>query len=523
MNRFIFIFFAVISLLAGGTDAYASSRLPIVLHQVDTTKSSDTKVDMVDDPDHIQVVEETTSTSAHEEKAEADASGKTIVKNRGFNVGSHLGQSRALVPNKYPYYNNGFFRTGTFISAGGVVTKMLRSDYTWGYGANLSLGHYFPHARGVMYPPKFGVRVDFSAGYWRDNFDTRPILHGDVSASALFNLTNHLDGYNPMRMVDVTVLAGAGVAIGHKKSTPQFGKALSLHAGLNISFKVVKGLSLYFEPQIKMYTNGMALTSEKNSAPFLAPLSCAVGATIDFDKRETLPYPNLSVYSAQEKGKPSGFFVYAMGGIQFQNSKSVFSKVMMSSGEEMALLPGGQKLGCHVSTGFGRWFNDYFAMRFPWTREIVQTKPYYTHSVSLRLEGMLDVFHLINMAVSSVKKTTAEKSPWGVSLILGPEMGRFMKILELEEGKKLKQMRRITDHYVGLVGGVQASYQVHKNWTVFIEPRFSILPYTAPNDADTLIPQNRNYYDAYLNFNIGLQFNILKMPTRKVKSASDSE
>ena len=226
MNRLIFIFFAVISLLIGGTDAYASCHLPIMSSQIDTNKTAEAKVDMTDNPDQIVIVEDTATANKKEEKAEADATGKTLVKDKGFNVGVHTNKARALVPNKVPYYDNGFFKTGTFLSAGGVVTKMLRSDYTWGYGANLSLGHYFPHAKGVMYPPKFGVRADFAAGYWRDNFDTRPILHGNVSASALFNLTNHLDGYNPTRMVDFTVLAGAGVAIGHKKSTPGYGKAL---------------------------------------------------------------------------------------------------------------------------------------------------------------------------------------------------------------------------------------------------------------------------------------------------------
>ena len=107
---------------------------------------------------------------------------------------------------------------------------------------------------------------------------------------------------------------------------------------------------------------------------------------------------------------------------------------------------------------------------------------------ALRLEGILDILPLVMPDETSCC--------WGCGIVLGPEAGYMTKI-DVES--------KLSKHYVGISVGARADYRILDFLTLFAEPHFSIIPYTAPNNDTTSHNVNRNYYDALLNFNVGVE------------------
>jgi hypothetical protein len=160
----------------------------------------------------------------------------------------------------------------------------------------------------------------------------------------------------------------------------------------------------------------------------------------------------------------------------------------------------GERVGMHFAFGGGRWYNDCFGLRVSagyaenaWVK-YRDNKPLTTQYISMRLEGMLDVLNML-------KKGRTDMEPlFGLALIAGPEMGRMSKV---DIGNNL-----IREYYVGVTGGLQGRYRLHKWVIALVEPRFTLVPYTAPH-ADIEAPgDHMNYCDALLNINVGLEVRI---------------
>ena len=150
--------------------------------------------------------------------------------------------------------------------------------------------------------------------------------------------------------------------------------------------------------------------------------------------------------------------------------------------------------GVQYGLGYGRWFNDWFATRLSATyskNAWVKTPDYSRHTqyMNLRLEGMFNLFGMWDNKVAD---------RFALSAVLGPEIGRMIK-----EDKK----EPLSVHYIGLTGGLNASVKVFKFLSVFLEPRFSVVPYSAVSPDVMSASENRNYYDALLGVNLGV--NIL--------------
>ena len=119
----------------------------------------------------------------------------------------------------------------------------------------------------------------------------------------------------------------------------------------------------------------------------------------------------------------------------------------------------------------------------------------------MRLEGMLDVLNMVRYFRNKSNGVSDDVEPlFGLALLAGPEMGRMRK------NDRNKMM--VQEYYVGLAGGLQARFRLHKWVSALVEPRFTLVPYTAPH-VDIEAPSDRmNYYDALLNINLGLEVNI---------------
>lgn len=409
------------------------------------------------------------------------------VVDRGFDVSRLVNIRRQRSVDITPFSAKPFL-ANTFVSARYTTNKILTEDYGFGQIGGLSFGKWVheDHA----------VRITASMGQWQDNFDGSPITGVDASASYLFNLSSYVGGYRTNRLVEVMLVAGAGYSNSMRKDF--IGHAANGHVGMNLNLRLFNGFDFFIEPIVKIYPNGKDddddLTDQKGMAVSYAgnwrtwltavELSCGLSYNIK---------PSKSPYSEKLVPIPEGWFASFQGGPHFQNSALVYQVLGLEN-----------SLGVHINLGIGKYYNDFFAMRYsaaysrgPWV--IYDDKDYPCNYFALRAEGMVDFVGLIRKAVRK-----EGKSLFSASLLFGPEFGYMYKVDH--EFDEVNNDSVISSAYFGLTGGVQAKFRVTKRLSLFLEPRFSIMPYDAPLHDLTTQNDFRNYYDGIFNGNLGIEF-----------------
>ena len=416
------------------------------------------------------------------------------VRDRGFDVSSLLNGTRYKAPAHTEFNKNSFF-SNTFIGVRASTIKVMTPDYGFGPTAGGVIGKWVH--------PAVAVRLGAGLGYWYDNFDARKIRALDLSADVMFNMMSYVGGYNTARFCEMSVVGGLGYTHVWKKLADH-GDALSAHVGLNFDMRIYDRLHLFVEPQVNLFFNprhgsprkGIAISSAGDWRSYMPAFNTFVGLAYNFGQTK----PQVQRLSGSWKNPKldwNGYYVSALAGLQFQSNSRLVWKGNMSAGE---------RVGMHYSLGGGRWFNEFLAVRVSasysqnnWVKYL-SAKPLRSRYMSVRLEGVLDV---LNMGRHLYGKSIGIENPddcfFGLAILAGPEMGHLVKH---------DKTSKVHDHYVGLVGGLQARFRVHKWVSVIAEPRFTVVPYTAPNSDVDAPNDNRNYYDALLNFNVGIEVRI---------------
>lgn len=415
------------------------------------------------------------------------------VVDRGFDVSRMVNARRQRSVDVTPFSNKPF-PSSAFVSARLTTNKILTEDYGFGLMGGLSFGQWLheDHA----------VRLTASYGQWQDNFDGAPITGMDLSASYLFNLSSYVGGYRTNRFAEVMIVAGMGYSGASRMGT--MSHALNGHVGANVNLRMFKGtgFDFFIEPLAKIYTNGMAVSYAGNWRSWLSSFEVTCGLTYNIR-------PSKSPESPRLLPKTDGWFIFLSGGPHFQNSDLVYTHLGVD-----------RSLGVHVNLGLGKYYRDYFAMRLSgaysrgsWIIYPGDPKEYPCNYFAVRAEGMLDFVGLISKAAKpsakkgegSSKVRKDRKYPlFSASLLFGPEVGYMYKVdQDLPEEDHVPV---ITSAYLGLTGGVQAKFRLTERFSIFLEPRFSLLPYDAPAHDPSTRSQFRNYYDGVFNFNFGIEF-----------------
>lgn len=445
--------------------------------------------------DSLDVVADSVSVDSLDVNDSTDAknTGKEV-RDRGFDVSSLLNGTRYKAPAHTEFNKNSFF-SNTFIGVRASTIKVMTPDYGFGPTAGGVIGKWVH--------PAVAVRLGAGLGYWYDNFDARKIRAIDLSADVMFNMMSYVGGYNTARFCEMSVVGGVGYTHVWKKLADH-GDALSAHVGLNFDMRIYDRLHLFVEPQVNLFFNprhgsprkGIAISSAGDWRSYMPAFNTFVGLAYNFGQTK----PNVQRLSGSWKNPKldwNGYYVSALAGLQFQSNSRLVWKGNMSAGE---------RVGMHYSLGGGRWFNEFLAVRVSasysqnnWVKYL-SAKPLRSRYMSVRLEGVLDV---LNMGRHLYGKSIGVENPddcfFGLAILAGPEMGHMVKH---------DKTSKVHDHYVGLVGGLQARFRVHKWVSVIAEPRFTVVPYTAPNSDVDAPNDNRNYYDALLNFNVGIEVRI---------------
>lgn len=395
-----------------------------------------------------------------------------VIKDKGYDAGRYVNIRRQRAAD-YTQFTNKPFWSNTFVSATAKMSKMMSDDYSHCLMGGASIGKWLhqDHA----------VRLDLSLGRYQDNFDASPIGTFELGASYLFNLSSYVGGYRTNRLCEVMIVSGAGVtSTSHKGNTTL---ALNAHVGASANLRLFKDFSLFFEPRASIYTNGVAVSYAGNWRTWLSSYQMICGLTYNISPSKSPDSPSL-------RPRKEGWFVSLLGGPHFQNSHLVHNYNGLAS-----------SLGIHMALGIGKYYTDYFSFRFsgafsrgPWViYDGVKRMPcnYFT----LRTEAILDIYGLL-----SKKKEDA----LAISLVFGPEFGYMYK----KDHQILDNSKDfiIGELYGGICGGVQLKTRLTNRLSLFLEPRFSIIPYDAPYYDYISVNDYRNYYDGIMNLNFGIEF-----------------
>lgn len=372
------------------------------------------------------------------------------VRPAGFDAGNLVSAGRSRASN-ISHFENEKFSDNLSLKAVTSVVAPKSSSYGFSSLYGLALQKWCT--------PSFGLRASALGGYIPYNFNGTVLPEVNVSAAALFNLSSYLGGYDVSRFCEVSTVLGAGYSwVGGCREEHTFVGSI----GVDVNMRITRSLSVYIEPYVPVYVNSRSLDYG---------FGTTVGLAYDFSGNAVQP------------ACAGRYFLTLAGGLQVQNSAL------------MRKASAAEALGFHTTLGVGRRFTDFFDMRLSAAYSRNTWQVYYggrrmpSEYYALRLEGVLDVVRL-------VMRHSDKVSSFGCGVVAGPEVG-FMHKKDL--GYSLKK------YYVGMAAGVHADCRLGECVSLFLEPRFTFVPYTAPNDDSTSYNINRNYYDSLFNLNIGLE------------------
>lgn len=368
-------------------------------------------------------------------------------------------------PANEPFVNERFI-DNTFISlncGSYQISSPTAFSFAWGPEASLSFGKWLN--------PFNALRLSLGwSGFVRNNDDAQ-IDNIGLDLSYLFNLSSYIGGYRPSRFFEISTVAGLGYRC--SLLPDDVTHVAALHLGFNFNFRFAKGMDVFVEPLFTLNSNGMDHTGDLNWHHYNLGYGGKVGLKyrIHSDK----------AYRVYEHEKPGKYFVALTGGLQYQNSALVY--------ESLGVV---KSAGPHAAISFGRYFSDCFALRTSlfgshdnWCR--YASEIWTTYYGGFRLEGMFDLMSAIR----------GKQGIFSLSLLFGPEIGYMYKKDYVNDIGRL---------YFGLAGGFQTKFHVHRNLALYLEPRFSSVPYSCKvASADPLKRVRENFYDNLLNLNFGIE------------------
>ena len=413
---------------------------------------------------------------------------------RGFDVSSMVKPKRMRSVDVTPLDTTPFLKN-TFASLRLTSLTMINDDYSSGLQAGLSFGKWIT--------PDHAVRANIEMGQWYDNFDYEPIWGTEISASYLFNISSYAFGYRTNRFFEAMAVAGLGFAnstltkFNQGQSGDKSGSALTAHVGFNLNLRLFKHLDFFLEPQAVIYTNGMAVSNAGNWRSRLPAFRGTFGFTYNILQSYLDDSPALLP-------RKDGYFISLMMGPSYQHSEMVYKTVGLGRG-----------LGVQVALGIGKYYTDYFAIRYSgsysrdtWAYYKTYDESFPANYFALRAEGMFDVYKFIRHCVDENKPEKPYKL--SASLLFVPEIGYMYKVdkhdaeyIHIYWGEVSHVLKSL---YMGMSIGAQVKYNLASRLSIFVEPRFSIVPYDAASLDENYLNDRRNYWDSVVNLNLGVEF-----------------
>ena len=370
-----------------------------------------------------------------------------------------------------PFYSEKFSDNTFFFLQGGAESFAARMNSTFSWGGTARAGY------GKWFNPYNALKATLAFDHSLRNRDRADIWRYGLDVSHMFNLSSYFWGYRDTRFLEVSTVEG--LRYRYSVLDGEGRHSAGLHLGFNFKMNLSPRLDVFIEPLVTFYTDGIDHSGDWNWHRY--DIAYGVSAGMSYKINSAIPHKR-----ALRKRTEGNMFVSLYAGPQFQNSDLVM--------ETMGPL---KSMGMHYAVAFGKWFSPYLAFRASlfmsddkWV-EFADGSQMEGSYYGGRIEVMFDLLPLFN---------GGEKSALSLSVLAGPEAGRLGKEdLEKDLGK----------FYFGVTGGVQFKCRLFKYMSVFLEPRFSVAPYTEVTDSlDPLKNTGVNYFDSVYNLNIGLEANF---------------
>lgn len=365
-----------------------------------------------------------------------------------------------------------------------VFIMLVASGYRE-FNSNYSNGPYITSSLGKWFTEWHGARLATGIGYFWDNYTATRVMMADTRLSYMFNLTGYVDGYDPNRLAEFYPIAGLGLAL-NWDSDNAVTVGPSAHIGFDVNMHVLPGIDLVVEPLFEIQNDSRNLVRMDIWRKYLFAAHMGYGLRIFLDPNRFGADPG------------SDWFFTLSSGPEVQ-----MSKFLLSEGR----IRFSKALGDATMLGVGRRYTDVFALRaqfgYGWHfwKEIREgeTDEYDTplpparfrsSYFVARMEGMLDVLRLL--------KVIDPESRWAISMLGGPEMGVLYK--------QDPYYKDIVYPYVGFTLAPQAKYTFGHGFSAFVEPRVSVVPYSAYAFMTSTV--NRNYWDAVVSVSLGVEYTL---------------
>lgn len=395
------------------------------------------------------------------------------VRRVDFNAFNYMNLKRARSESQS--FDISRFANNMYVSFDGGVNGYLRKEGE----ATILIGNKFRASVSKYFKYHSGLRLSLGYANSKRKYDRKELSAFSFDADYLFSLSNYVGGFNPGRMFEIISVQGIEAATssldGHR------GVYGNLHWGFQGKLKVGPRFNLYVEPLVNFYL-GEVFPSADN----LQSLNLGYTALFGIDYRFGNAY-NTGNEEEEISGNEGYFFSFA-GGVQAQNS--YFTR-------DMGLR---HALGPSIQFSVGKWLIPQIGLKLTGFASADSWRPIDLEKIGynrLAAYGGGRV-ELIANTFKFFKRT--KELPFSVEPSAGLEFG-----LGFKQDENLRKV-----NYLGFTGAVQFKYKVEDGVSLFIEPRYSRVPYglKKPNVIGEIT--ETRYVDNLISLNFGVEVSNMR-------------
>lgn len=382
-------------------------------------------------------------------------------------------------------FSKGSILSNTWISLMGIYYRPYADNYGMGPLASVGFGKWFtktPSEAEIMKAKRIGrapstlmahyhgVFLAAGAGYFRDNYYGERVKTLYFRLSYLFDISSYVAGYSLSRPVSVVAVAGLGLNYGKASSDVNSHPAFTGHIGVQFVSHLAPHTDFVIEPLFELHQEGRNLVRQDNWRKYIPVFKGSVGINYNIDRNYHSADPGLD------------WRVSISGG-----------GVMLSSLSGLSM---SKKAGPEYLFGIGRAYSDYFQ----WRLSVGYAAPIWGTTYSeagiltnrgkymfARMDALYDILHLIG-----------DSRRFEIAAVIGPEAGYMEKT-----GSGMDK-----DYYIGLGGGMRFLWKAFPRLGIYIEPRYTIVPYQTWSNKHEV--KYSNYVDKLLSMSIGLEYVLFK-------------
>lgn len=370
---------------------------------------------------------------------------------------------------KHQSFSNKSLFDNLFFGAGGGLEQIVGQSKGYEFKSMTQIGLI----AGKQLSKKSTVRLVLGGGWGYQKDYENQLMRYSGRLDYLFNLSSHVSGYNPMRTVGVSLLAGVGTHFTFRKDEPKQ-MAPEIHFGTQVTFYT--GPKGYFniEPIFGIGTSKLQGEDKGNWRGYdifygiTANYSFYINENLNEESRLKLLRSRLASdkmvdSKTLERWRTPWFIEYAQG---FSAAK--YPNMGM-----------GETMGNETQLSVGRWLSPTVGFRLSgvvrsnyWYQETMKNETYkssYERSYpcnyySGRVEMLVNPLGFL--------KSFKWDARYGVYAVLGVEYGRFFKYAPSEHTVKT--------HSEAYGGGIHAWMSLSQDLQFFIEPRITSNIYSIP-------------------------------------------